>query len=470
MARRPLIVSSANVRLKAVRRLARRGAPELCLAEGARVGASGDSPPAPRCRSCTSRLTCSPAVATQTSRCGGPLRCRRGRAGRGGVREPDGAAAGRPSGRRPASLDEAGGPRAAAESVRRSRRGHRAAREPRRDRAHGLRCRRRRIARCRPAHRSLPLRGDPRLGRRSLQPPCATATTARALAWLREREVRIVATTPAAHEPYWASSYTGAVAVALGSERHGLPPVWLEAAGEHVSVPVARPGRQPQRRRRRRGRPLRGGAFSLAEPVDPLCDRLGPEPLEELLRVRPPRLGEQHLAAQLREELGELLGVARLVEEVGAEDEVPRRRAQEGLRLAPADAGDTERRRRCARRSAAAARSRPPPSRSRARRRRGAPRRATGSPSPQPSSRTRSPRSSRAGDVAREREAARPELGPVRQELLLVERRLVDQLVGARRAEDLEASARPELDLLLDEVQSAANRSTGTPSGSRSCA
>jgi hypothetical protein len=41
--------------------------------------------------------------------------------------------------------------------------------------------------------------------------------------------------------------------------------------------------------------------------------------------------------------------------------------------------------------------------------------------------------------VAREREAARPELGPVRQELILVERSLVDQLLGARRAEDVEA-------------------------------
>jgi hypothetical protein len=74
------------------------------------------------------------------------------------------------------------------------------------------------------------------------------------------------------------------------------------------------------------------------------------------------------------------------------------------------------------------------------------------------------------GDVPREGEAARPELGPVRQELLLVERRLVDQLVGARRTEDLDAQAVPELDLLLDEIQSFANRSTTTPSGSRSCA
>ena len=69
-----------------------------------------------------------------------------------------------------------------------------------------------------------------------------------------------------------------------------------------------------------------------------------------------------------------------------------------------------------------------------------------------------------------ESDAARPELGPVGQELLLVEGRLVDQLVGARRAQDLEAQPVSELDLLLDEVQRAANRSTGTPSGSRSCA
>jgi len=72
--------------------------------------------------------------------------------------------------------------------------------------------------------------------------------------------------------------------------------------------------------------------------------------------------------------------------------------------------------------------------------------------------------------MARERKAARPELGPVRQELLLVERRVVDQLVGARRTEDREAQPVSELDLVLDEVQRAAKRSTGLPSGSRSCA
>ena len=71
-----------------------------------------------------------------------------------------------------------------------------------------------------------------------------------------------------------------------------------------------------------------------------------------------------------------------------------------------------------------------------------------------------------------ESEAAGPQLRPVREELLFVERRLVDQLLGARRPEDRKAQARPELDPLLDERlrQSAAKRSTGTPSGSLSCA
>lgn len=72
--------------------------------------------------------------------------------------------------------------------------------------------------------------------------------------------------------------------------------------------------------------------------------------------------------------------------------------------------------------------------------------------------------------MAREREAAGPELRPVRQELLLAERRLVDQLVRARRTKDPQAQLGSKLDFLLDEVQRAAKRSTGLPSGSRSWA
>jgi TrmH family RNA methyltransferase len=70
---------------------------------------------------------------------------------------------------------------------------------------------------------------------------CACASTQDVLAWLGEREFRIVATTPTAPTPYWATSYEGAVAVALGGERHGLPSAWLDAAAERVAVPVHGP-------------------------------------------------------------------------------------------------------------------------------------------------------------------------------------------------------------------------------------
>jgi TrmH family RNA methyltransferase len=71
--------------------------------------------------------------------------------------------------------------------------------------------------------------------------PCLTATTAQALAWLGERELRIVATAPAAVTPYWAPSYAGAVAVAFGNERHGLSSVWLDVSDDHVAVPAHGP-------------------------------------------------------------------------------------------------------------------------------------------------------------------------------------------------------------------------------------
>jgi TrmH family RNA methyltransferase len=70
---------------------------------------------------------------------------------------------------------------------------------------------------------------------------CATAPAARVLAWLRERKIPIVATTPGGPTPYWDGTYAGAVAVAFGSERHGLPAGWLEAAAELVVVPAHGP-------------------------------------------------------------------------------------------------------------------------------------------------------------------------------------------------------------------------------------
>jgi hypothetical protein len=77
-----------------------------------------------------------------------------------------------------------------------------------------------------------------------------------------------------------------------------------------------------------------------------------------------------------------------------------------------------------------------------------------GRPSPAPISSTRAPAQRETGDDLRERDAAGPELRPVREELFLVERLLVDQRVRLRRAQE---SKHPtgELDLLVDQLHAS---------------
>jgi TrmH family RNA methyltransferase len=234
-------VSSANVRLKAVRRLARRGSRELCLAEGARSvraacaagagvhelyvapdlfgsGRDGDLVAAAEARGATVIELGAAAFATLTTR------------------RPDGllAVVGRP----PTSLGALDLPRdpfvVVAVAIERPGNLGAIARtacaagvdalvvaDPRTD----------------PFHRDA-IRGS--VGA-VFRLSCACASTDEVLGWLREREIRIVATTPCARNPYWAASYAGAVAVALGGERHGLPPVWLAAAEDQVTVPAHGP-------------------------------------------------------------------------------------------------------------------------------------------------------------------------------------------------------------------------------------
>lgn len=61
---------------------------------------------------------------------------------------------------------------------------------------------------------------------------------AEALAFLADRDVRLVATTPASTTPHWAADLTGRVAVLVGAESTGLREEWLQAAGELVQVPM----------------------------------------------------------------------------------------------------------------------------------------------------------------------------------------------------------------------------------------
>jgi TrmH family RNA methyltransferase len=59
------------------------------------------------------------------------------------------------------------------------------------------------------------------------------------LAWLREHQIRIVATTPAATEIYSDSDLRGPLAVVMGSEQYGLSEFWLQHADAPVRIPMA---------------------------------------------------------------------------------------------------------------------------------------------------------------------------------------------------------------------------------------
>lgn len=68
--------------------------------------------------------------------------------------------------------------------------------------------------------------------------PLAVASTGEVLAWLREREIRIVAARVDASIDYTDVDLAGAVAIALGSEARGLSDAWGELAAASVRVPM----------------------------------------------------------------------------------------------------------------------------------------------------------------------------------------------------------------------------------------
>lgn len=69
--------------------------------------------------------------------------------------------------------------------------------------------------------------------------PVVCATRADTIRWLRRNRVRIVAADPAAPTSYRDADYRGPVAVVVGSERHGLDPVWRSEADVTVAIPMA---------------------------------------------------------------------------------------------------------------------------------------------------------------------------------------------------------------------------------------
>ncbi|HEY7432195.1 MAG TPA: RNA methyltransferase [Streptosporangiaceae bacterium] len=68
--------------------------------------------------------------------------------------------------------------------------------------------------------------------------PVAAASSDEVLAWLSGRGLALVVTSPAARTPVTEVDLTGPVALAVGSEKSGLPEQWLDRADHQVSIPM----------------------------------------------------------------------------------------------------------------------------------------------------------------------------------------------------------------------------------------
>jgi RNA methyltransferase, TrmH family len=68
--------------------------------------------------------------------------------------------------------------------------------------------------------------------------PVVEASSAETLAWLRQHQIAVMAATPQARAVYTDVDWRGPVAVAVGTEKEGLSPRWLEAADVAVRIPM----------------------------------------------------------------------------------------------------------------------------------------------------------------------------------------------------------------------------------------
>jgi RNA methyltransferase, TrmH family len=69
--------------------------------------------------------------------------------------------------------------------------------------------------------------------------PLVVEESARVQAWLKEKRVRTIATTPAAEKIYSDVDLRGPLAVVMGSEQYGLSEFWLQHADVPVRIPMA---------------------------------------------------------------------------------------------------------------------------------------------------------------------------------------------------------------------------------------
>jgi TrmH family RNA methyltransferase len=69
----------------------------------------------------------------------------------------------------------------------------------------------------------------------------AECATEDALPWLREHGIRLVVATPEARRPFWEADLAGPVALVVGSERHGVGEAWRDAADTTLAIPMPGP-------------------------------------------------------------------------------------------------------------------------------------------------------------------------------------------------------------------------------------
>lgn len=68
--------------------------------------------------------------------------------------------------------------------------------------------------------------------------PVIEASGKEALAWLKERNIAILAATPSAEKEFTAVDMSGPLAIAVGTEQLGLSPLWMESADLQVKIPM----------------------------------------------------------------------------------------------------------------------------------------------------------------------------------------------------------------------------------------
>lgn len=69
--------------------------------------------------------------------------------------------------------------------------------------------------------------------------PLVVAESSQVQAWLKEKAVRTIATTPAAEKLYTDADLRGPLAVIMGSEQYGLSEFWLKNCDLPVRIPMA---------------------------------------------------------------------------------------------------------------------------------------------------------------------------------------------------------------------------------------